>query len=66
MRGAIIKIVGIATKYAILHDLNQIFKKLALNPMFTDIKIKDIIPVVITPIIKVNATLFFIFSTILS
>ena len=61
MHGAIIKIVGTATKYAIPHDLNQIFKKLALNPMFTDIKVKDIIPVVITPIISANAILLFIF-----
>jgi len=61
MRGVIIKIVGIATTYARPHDFNQIAEKLSLNPMLTDITVKETIPVVITPIINVNAIFLLIF-----
>jgi hypothetical protein len=58
-RGAMMSIAGIATAYAIPHDLNQIFRKLPVNPIFTEMSVKEIMPVVTMPIIMAKAILFF-------
>lgn len=51
---------GITITYAIFHDLNQPFSNLIpVKSVVTRIRVSEMIPVVIRPIIKANATFFF-------
>ena len=54
------RMAGITTKYAMPHERNQTLRNLSLKPMFIEISVKDIIPVVTIPIIIAKAILFFI------
>ena len=58
-RGPMISIAGMATEYAIAHDLNHIFRNLSLKPILTEISVKEIMPVVMIPIIMAKAIFCF-------
>ena len=51
---------GITTKYDVLQALSQITAKLGTNPILMEIKVKEMMPVVIIPMIIAKAILFFI------
>ncbi len=43
------------TTYAIAQDFNQIVKKRSVNPMLIEMRVNEMIPVVIMPMIRANA-----------
>jgi hypothetical protein len=47
------------TTYAMPHDLSQIRKKASVKPIFTEIRVKEIIPVVTMPMRRAKSILFF-------
>ena len=55
---------GITTKYDVLQALSQITAKLGTNPILMEIKVKEMIPVVMIPMIIAKAILFFINSVL--
>src|SRR5579885_1022924 len=49
------RIAGMTTTYAIAQDFNQIVKKRSVKPMLIEMRVNEMIPVVIMPMIRANA-----------